>query len=58
MSTIALNKNAYEGERKERVSLKERMRKYFAENAATIAAGLLLLNGSTSAYDVYRLLGR
>ena len=58
MSTIALNKNAYEGERKERVSLKERMRKYFTENAATITAGLLMLNGSASAYDVYRLLSR
>ena len=58
MSTVALNKNAYAGERRERVSLKERVKKYFAENAATITAGLLMLNGSASAYDVYRLLSR
>lgn len=58
MSTVALNKNAYAGERKERVSLRERMKKYFAENAATITAGIMLMNGNASAYDVYRLLSR
>ncbi|HJA68386.1 hypothetical protein [Lachnoclostridium sp. An169] len=56
MSTIALNNNAYAGARRNKTSLKERLRKYLEENAATISAGLMMMNGNTSAYEVYRLL--
>ena len=37
-----------------KVSLKERLRKYFEENAETITAGLLFMSGSASAYNLYR----
>lgn len=49
MSTLAVNKN-----NTKRVSLKERLRKYFEENAATITAGLLFMSGSANAYTLYR----
>lgn len=56
MSTITVNKNNYavKENRENRVSLKERLRNYFAENAETIAAGLLFMNGSTTPYTLYR----
>ena len=56
MSTITVNKNNYavKENRENRVSLKERLRNYFAENAETIAAGLLFRNGSTTPYTRYR----
>lgn len=56
MSTIALNRSAYAEERREKVTLKERVKKYFRENAKTICAGLLMLNGNTNATELYRLL--
>ena len=43
MSTIAINRENYTL-REENVSLKERIKNYFTENAAIISAGLLSLN--------------
>ena len=56
MSTITVNKNNYavKENRENRVSLKERLRNYFAENAETITAGRLFMNGSTTLYTLYR----
>ena len=56
MSTIAVNKNSYAVKENsgKKISMKERMRKYFEENAATIASGLLFMSGSGSAYNLYR----
>ena len=44
MSTITVNKNNYavKENHEKRVSIKERLRNYLAENAETITAGLLL----------------
>ena len=58
MSTIAVNKNNYavKENNAKRGSLKERLRKYFEENAATIASGLLFMSGSANAYTLYRLM--
>ena len=56
MSTIAVSKNNYavKGNNAKRGSLRERLRKYFEENAETITAGLLFMSGSASAYNLYR----
>ena len=56
MSTITVNKNNYavKENRENRVSLKERLRNYLAENAETITSGLLFMNGSTTPYTLYR----
>ena len=56
MSTIAVNKSRYavKENNAKKVSLKERLRKYFEENAETITAGLLFMSGSASAYNMYR----
>ena len=53
MSTMAVSQNRYAG-REEKASLMERIRKYFAENAETINAGLLMMNGNVSPYLLYR----
>ena len=55
MSTIAINRENYTV-REENVSLKERIKNYFTENAAIISVGLLSLNGNANAYQLYRLL--
>ena len=54
MSTIAINRENYTV-REENVSLKERIKNYFTENAAIISAGLLSLNGNANAYQLYQL---
>ena len=56
MSTITVNKNNYavKENHEKRVSIKERLRNYYAENAETITAGLLFMNGSTTPYTLYR----
>ncbi|HJC75761.1 MAG TPA: hypothetical protein H9697_12600 [Candidatus Mediterraneibacter faecavium] len=56
MSTIAVSKNNYavKGNNAKRGSLRERLRKYFEENAAMIASGLLFVSGSANAYTLYR----
>ncbi len=56
MSTLAINKNNYAEKENntKRVSLKERLRKYFEENAATITTGLLFMSGSANVYTLYR----
>ncbi len=56
MSTIAVSQKGYVGNEEKKVSLKEKMKKYFEENGATITAGLLLMNGSTSPYALYRMM--
>lgn len=56
MSTIAVSQNGYIRNEEKKVSLKERMRKYFEENGATITAGLLMMNGSASPYTLYRMM--
>lgn len=53
MSTVAVSQNRYAG-REEKVSLMERFRKYFAENAEMINAGFLMMHGSVSPYLMYR----
>lgn len=55
MSTIAINKNSY-AVREERVSLIERMKRFFAENQKMITSGLLLINGNTGAFQMYGLM--
>ena len=56
MSTIAVSKNNYavKGNNAKRGSLRERLRKYFEENAATITTGLLFMSGSANVYTLYR----
>lgn len=56
MSTIAVSQKGYVGNEEKKVSLKEKMKKYFEENGATITAGLFLMNGSTSPYALYRMM--
>ena len=55
MSTIAINRENYTV-REENVSLKERIKNYFTENAAIISAGLLSFSGNANAYQLYRLM--
>ncbi|MDE7313010.1 MAG: hypothetical protein K2N87_15535 [Eubacterium sp.] len=54
------NKAAYKKDSDyRRLSLMERCRRYFEENGAQIACGLLVLNGSSNAYKMYaELTGR
>lgn len=56
MNTIAVKGNSFAVNRNNtrKISLKERMKKYFEENAVTIASGLLLMSGNTSAFNLYR----
>lgn len=57
MNTIAVKGNRFAVNNNTRKgSLKERMKKYFEENAASIASGLLLMSGNTSAFNLYRLM--
>ncbi len=55
MSAIAVEQNGYV-KRDEKVSLTEKLRKYFKENEKVIVSGLLMMNGSNSAYQVYRMM--
>lgn len=57
MSTIALHKSAYPTTgRKE--SFLEKFLEAYKENQVNIICGLLLLNGSTNAYSLYKTLSR
>ena len=55
MSTAAVSGREY-AKRSERVSLKERMRKYFEENAAVLTSGLIMLSGGGNTYNLYRMM--
>ena len=41
---------------KERNSMKERIKKYFEENAAVMISGLMMTSGSGNAYNLYRMM--
>lgn len=57
MSTIALHKSTYPTTgRKE--SFLEKFLEAYKENQVNIICGLLLLNGSTNAYSLYKMLSR
>ena len=56
MKTAALNRNMVV-ENKGGMTIMERIKRYFAENAATITGGFLMMNGG-NLNVAYRMLGR
>ena len=58
MSTIAVTKSRYavRENNAKKGSLKERLRKYFVDNAETLTAGLLFMRASAKTYhlDLYK----
>lgn len=53
MSTITAGQRDYV-RREEKLSLKERLKKYYEENADIINSGILFMNGNVSPYLMYR----
>lgn len=56
MNTAAINMNRYANRerRVQNVSLMEKVRGYFRENAGLILSGLAFRSGSVSIYNLYR----